>query len=99
MRAQIAFIERHVVDFLRPIAGAHFRWSYQHNKCRDRAFAVLCANKSFSGHMPPYVVLEILEWTNDEYVLRSTHTQRINLIIGVAASIRRVRAARASMMS
>lgn len=91
---QTDFVESHAAKFLDPLFDSNFRWAYQHDVCRDDAFAVLCAHPSSGVHLPPYVVLEILEWANAEYVLRSTHKQRIDLIVGVAASVRRIHAAR-----
>lgn len=83
-------VEAHL---LQPLACSHYRWSYQHEVCREMAMVLLDAHRSeaYGGMLPIYIVLDIFDWTDAEFVWRSTEMQRVNLIIGVSKSMRRVR--------
>ena len=91
-----AYVTAYAPRFLQPLECSRYRWSHQSDVCRDYVIVLLDAHQSDAPHLPPYVVLEILEWTDEEYIWRSTEFQRTNLIINVARSMKRVRAARAA---
>ena len=89
-----AYVARYAPHFFEPLACSHYRWSYQHGVCRDYVIVLLDAHPSDAPHLPPYIVLAILEWLDAEFVRRATEHQLVRLIVNVAASVKRVRAAR-----
>jgi len=87
------FLRTNAGRFLRPLACSHYRWSYQHNTCRELTIVLLNAYKcvDFNAMLPAYVVLWIFDWLDEEFVWRSSETQRIELIIAVRRSMENVR--------